>query len=350
MPIQYYMKAYKTSPEPGYVSWVVNDTPDTNGIFSGYDSSELSNITVNKIVQSKIENYLKSQSSDGYYYHVNSYDWLHALAPIDPPTKKTGLAVVRGTTDGITPNDHATITWNETNAQWQFLYNTEGNPDNPGDYISIKAASLSLYNRMLGESFVDFTESNVNSGLIRFPANTNLLVARNAGDTTDMTILSTNGDNELFLGDDNINGQIFTVADGRSFIFYSGSNIALQISNQSIRYGTNPSTAGFIKAPNDSTIIAARNAANSSDISVLAVTASDFIQLGTSTATTAINGANISLLSSIGSFGSGSAVIFIANAGVVPSTNPLNGGILYVDSGALKYRGSSGTVSMIAPA
>lgn len=348
MPIQYYMKAYKTSPEPGYVSWVVNDTPDTTGAFSGYNSNELSNITVNKIVQSKIENYLKPQSSDGYYYHVNSYDWLHALAPISPPTKKTGLAVVRGTTDGVTPNDHATITWNETDAQWQFLYNTEGDPDDPGDYISIKAASLSLYNGTLGASFIDFSESDVNSGFIRFPSNSDLIVARNAGDTQDITILSTDGDNELFIGDENINGQILTVADGRSFVFYSGSNIALQISNQSIRYGVSPSTSGFIKAPNNSTIIAARNAANSNDISVLAVTSSDFIQLGTSTATTAINGANISLLSSIGSFGSGSAVIFIANAGVVPSTNPINGGILYVEAGALKYRGSSGTITTIA--
>jgi hypothetical protein len=350
MPIQYYMKAYKTTPHTGYVSWIVNDTPDTTGQFSGYDLNELSNITVNKIVQSKTENYLKPQSSDGYYYHVNSYDWLHALSSISPPTKSTGLAVVRGTPDGITPNDYATITWNETDAQWQFLYNSQGNPDSPGNYISIKAASLSLYNGMLGASFIDFSESSVSYGAIRFPANSDLLVARNFENTQDITILSTDGSNQLLIGDQNANGQILTVADGRSFIFYSGSNIALQISNQSIRYGTSPSTAGFIRAPNNSTIIAARNFANSSDISVLAVTSSDFIQLGTSTATTAINGANISLLSSIGSFGNGSAVIFIANVNVIPSTNPINGGILYVDSGALKYRGSSGTVSTIAPA
>jgi hypothetical protein len=344
------MKAYKTTPHTGYVSWVVNDNPDTIGEFSGYESSELSNITINKIVQSKTENYLKPQSSDGYYYHVNSYDWLHVLSPISPPTKSTGLAVVRGTSDGIIPNDHATITWNETDAQWQFLYNTQGNPDSPGNYISIKAASLSLYNGTLGTSFIDFSESSVSSGSIRFPADSDLLVARNFGDTQDITILSTDESNQLLVGDQNVNGQILTVADGRSFIFYSGSNIALQISNQSIKYGASPSTAGFIRAPNDSTIIAARNFANNNDISVLAITTSDFIQLGTSTATTAINGANISLLSSIGSFGNGSAVIFIADAGVVPSTNPLNGGILYVDAGALKYRGSSGTVSTIAPA
>ncbi len=50
------------------------------------------------------------------------------------------------------------------------------------------------------------------------------------------------------------------------------------------------------------------------------------------------------------SFGSGTGVVFIANASVNPSTNPTGGGILYCDSGALKFRGSSGTVTPIAPA
>lgn len=48
------------------------------------------------------------------------------------------------------------------------------------------------------------------------------------------------------------------------------------------------------------------------------------------------------------SFGSGTKVIFIANASAVPSTNPTGGGVLYAEGGALKYRGSSGTVTTIA--
>lgn len=50
------------------------------------------------------------------------------------------------------------------------------------------------------------------------------------------------------------------------------------------------------------------------------------------------------------SFGGGVVVAFIANATTVPTTNPTGGGILYVQAGALKYRGSSGTVTTIAPA
>jgi hypothetical protein len=46
--------------------------------------------------------------------------------------------------------------------------------------------------------------------------------------------------------------------------------------------------------------------------------------------------------------GSGSGLISIANAITVPTTNPSGGGVIYVEGGALKYRGSSGTVTTIA--
>lgn len=50
------------------------------------------------------------------------------------------------------------------------------------------------------------------------------------------------------------------------------------------------------------------------------------------------------------SFGGGVNVVYVRNAATVPTTNPANGGILYVEAGALKYRGASGTVTTIAPA
>jgi hypothetical protein len=48
--------------------------------------------------------------------------------------------------------------------------------------------------------------------------------------------------------------------------------------------------------------------------------------------------------------GGGSQVIYIGNALTAPTTNPTGGGILYVESGALKYRGSSGTVTTLGVA
>lgn len=53
-------------------------------------------------------------------------------------------------------------------------------------------------------------------------------------------------------------------------------------------------------------------------------------------------------LGSVG--GDGTGVAFIANATTAPTTNPTGGGVLYVQGGALKYRGSAGTISTIAPA
>jgi hypothetical protein len=46
----------------------------------------------------------------------------------------------------------------------------------------------------------------------------------------------------------------------------------------------------------------------------------------------------------------GVGVVGIANATTVPTTNPTGGGILYVSNGGLFWRGSSGTVTPIAPA
>jgi hypothetical protein len=59
---------------------------------------------------------------------------------------------------------------------------------------------------------------------------------------------------------------------------------------------------------------------------------------------------NLSLLTGTKSYGGGVGVIYVANASTAPTTNPTGGGVLYVEAGALKYRGSSGTVTTIANA
>jgi len=59
---------------------------------------------------------------------------------------------------------------------------------------------------------------------------------------------------------------------------------------------------------------------------------------------------NMSLLTSSKSYGGGVGVLFIANATTVPASNPTGGGVLFVEAGALKFRGSGGTVTTIGPA
>jgi hypothetical protein len=61
-------------------------------------------------------------------------------------------------------------------------------------------------------------------------------------------------------------------------------------------------------------------------------------------------GRSVALATGTGSFGGGAAVVMIGNATTVPTSNPTGGGILYAEGGALKWRGSSGTITTIAVA
>ncbi len=62
------------------------------------------------------------------------------------------------------------------------------------------------------------------------------------------------------------------------------------------------------------------------------------------------NNISICIGSVTATYGGGEGCIFIANATTVPTTDPTGGGLLYTEAGALKYRGSSGTVTQLAPA
>lgn len=45
----------------------------------------------------------------------------------------------------------------------------------------------------------------------------------------------------------------------------------------------------------------------------------------------------------------GGSTVFIANV-LAPPATPVGGGVMYVEAGALKYKGSAGTVTVLAPA
>jgi hypothetical protein len=55
-------------------------------------------------------------------------------------------------------------------------------------------------------------------------------------------------------------------------------------------------------------------------------------------------------INTLDQFGGGVFVVGLANATTVPATNPTGGGVLYAEAGALKWRGSSGTITTIAAA
>jgi hypothetical protein len=60
---------------------------------------------------------------------------------------------------------------------------------------------------------------------------------------------------------------------------------------------------------------------------------------------------NFAIGAAPGHFGGGTGpMLFLANDTADPTSNPAGGGILFVSGGALKYRGSSGTITTLAPA
>ena len=157
------------------------------------------------------------------------------------------------------------------------------------------------------------------------------------------------------LGSVNSVGDIQTSAAilaGTSSWFSATSNIKTLnagIIGQVIR-GTASQTANLQEWQNDGGTVKAQiqsggNFVNDSNIKTPAL-----LDTGT---TTAINfGAtrNVGLFAASGSFGGGAGVLNIANAATAPTSNPTGGGILYVDTGALKYRGTSGSAATIVNA
>lgn len=79
------------------------------------------------------------------------------------------------------------------------------------------------------------------------------------------------------------------------------------------------------------------------------LTADTSVSTAQMNATNALVTSNLSLGVGAGA-GSGAGVLAMLNATAVPSTNPSGGGVLYAQGGALKWRGSAGTVTTIAAA
>lgn len=70
----------------------------------------------------------------------------------------------------------------------------------------------------------------------------------------------------------------------------------------------------------------------------------------TLTGAVAVDGDNNVLLAGASSVALGQGVMALRNATAAPSGTPSGGGVIYVESGALKYKGSSGTVTELGPA
>jgi hypothetical protein len=114
--------------------------------------------------------------------------------------------------------------------------------------------------------------------------------------------------------------------------------------------GNNPQTANLQEWQNSAGTILASITSSGNVRAVNGLLTNGIQGQDTLTAITVSNGRGITVGTGSAIQGGGAGVIGIANAGTVPTSNPSGGGVLYVEAGALKFRGSSGTITTIAAA
>jgi hypothetical protein len=338
MAIQYYMRAYNTTLSQ-FVDWIVNDAPDTTGNFSGYPTNQLSNIVVNRIISSKVDNFLKPNHSlggaDGYYLHINSYDWLRALtSPVAiPPNLKAGLAIERGTTlittvtdaSNATPIQIATLgTHGLSTGSLVTITGVLGNLAANGTFPIITTGTNSF--TLVGSSgsgtytsggqvfrptdFSTLTWDEVGQTW-RFVVNTNG-DGTTLGASQELRVLNLNIDGYLSLGTDPADTGIIRLPNNQFIASESnptGTDLILLGADplNRIRVGstatdivympgrlvvdgyishdgtaTSVAQTGFIRELNNTTIIAFRNQLQNADIAALSSTTGNLIVLGDS--------------------------------------------------------------------
>lgn len=266
MAIQYYMRAYNTVLTT-YVDWIVNDTPDITGEYSGYPTNQLTNIIVNKTITSKVDNFLKPNQSlnglDGYYFHINSYDWLRAVSPINPPTNLTGLAVERGinligSITGATNTTPILITSSSphalSNGALVTITDVQGNVAANGTFpITVTG----IYTFTL----------NGSKGSGTYTSNGSIFVPK------DFSTITWDETNNIWRFVTNTNG------DGSTL----GSHQSLKVNNFFIdgyeSLGSNPATTGSFRIANNQ-FITARDQSNSNNIQLIGADNQDKIKIG----------------------------------------------------------------------
>ncbi len=157
------------------------------------------------------------------------------------------------------------------------------------------------------------------------------------------------------------------VVEAKPMLFYTTNLERMRIDSAgNVGIGTtNPTSpleigAGFIEVANDGGL---RSNISSTQRSLIQRTNTTELRIGESGGWTIMSfwpGSASALLNLVSAgnigirttdqFGSGVGVIGLANAATVPTTNPTAAGVLYAEAGALKWRGSSGTITTIANA
>lgn len=144
------------------------------------------------------------------------------------------------------------------------------------------------------------------SGQIRVPNNTTILAARNAANTGDLNVISTDGSDNLLIASAGIGSTTIEATGQISLLsatvaLEAGSDVYLDETTLHIRNashteamqivpsGSNPAQSGLIRLPNN-VGVNARNAANTADVALLTIDGSNNVSIGD-----AVNGAILNL-------------------------------------------------------
>lgn len=115
----------------------------------------------------------------------------------------------------------------------------------------------------------------LNGTYLHAASDTTIIASRNHANTADIIVLSTSGiPNGVILGDGvNVGPVIVNPGAGSNFgVVVGPSDTVASLGAQStdfVAFGTTPSATGFVRVPSNSTIVTARNHANTEDIAVL---------------------------------------------------------------------------------
>jgi hypothetical protein len=167
---------------------------------------------------------------------------------------------------------------------------------------------------------------------------------------------------DVFIADRNANEVLKVVAAGDTIINSGNSTVLLQtasvtraaVTSTGVAVTGNLTATGYLEASSGGDAFCyLGTTGGAGDFGYLKwKDSNDTINIGTNTGgdTITITEAGNVGIGTADQFGGGVKVVGLANATTAPASNPTGGGVLYVESGALKYRGSSGTVTTIANA
>ena len=194
--------------------------------------------------------------------------------------------------------------------------------DNGAEVLNVHNGGATVCTATAGGASIAFTANNSTSTGAPFVAQDNGTAVLTVNDGGGTLITATPGGSSapLTINNSTSSGSIFIAQANGSTIFTLSSTGAL----------THTAAATFNSASGTSNFQV--KSVNQSNMLFVDAT-NDNIGIGTASA-----------------FGSGVLVIGISNATTAPSSTPTGGGVLYCQAGALKFKGSSGTITTIANA